>query len=80
MPAGNTATYQMRNTKPTWLTGANDLLDNTGFVKRGYTKSLCFIFKPVVNTTDQIATLQVGVTRKYLYKIFEDDADKDLYL
>lgn len=80
LPAGNTATYSLHNRKPQWFSTANDLIDNNGFVKRGYTRTIACVYKPVVNTTNDVVSLGIGVTRKYMYKIFEDDRDADQQL
>lgn len=76
LPIGNTATYRMSLRKNMWINATNDIIDSTGYVKRGYTKSLIFVFKPVVGSSDT-CSLAIGNTRKYVYKIFEDDADRD---
>lgn len=76
LPVGNTATYRLKNKKNMWVNATNDIVDNSGYVKKGYTKTLVFVFKPVVGSGD-VTTLTVGCTRKYLYKIYEDDADRD---
>lgn len=76
LPAGNTATYRLKNNYR-WISPANDIQDSTGYVKPKYTQSLLFVVKSTVGTADQAVTLTVGATRKYMYKIYEDDQDRD---
>lgn len=76
LPAANTATYRLKLRRNQWINPSEDIVDNVGFVKAYYTRSLVFVFKPVVGTGD-VGTLSVGCTRKYTYKIFEDDTDRD---
>lgn len=78
LPVGNTATYQLRDPKNHMFTG-NDYDDTTGFIRPGVTKSVLIVFKPVVNAGTQVNTsgLSIGVTRKFMYKIFEDSTDAD---
>lgn len=75
LPIGQTFTYNLSQNKPTWISMANDLTDNQGYVKKGLTKTVVFVFKPTI--TESGGQLYVGATRKYFYKIFEDDSDRD---
>lgn len=78
LPGGNTATYQIRDSRNHRF-NANDFADmGVRYVKRGVTKSVVIVFKPVVASGNS-CRLDVGVTRKYAYKIFEDNADADAY-
>lgn len=76
LPVGNTATYRLKLRANQWITPANELQDNFGFYKPYYTQTLVFVVKPTVGS-DDTSTFVVGCTRKYLYKIFEDDRDAD---
>lgn len=79
LPVGNTATYRLKCKSNQWITPANDISDNSGYVKRNFTRSLVCVFKPVVGSGD-VGTLAIACTRRYVYKIFEDDRDCDALL
>lgn len=75
--AGLSATYQVRDNKSRRF-AANDLVDEAGgFIKAGYTRSVIFLFKAVVNESGplqsqvNIGSLKVGTTRTYYYKFEE---------
>lgn len=76
LPDANTATYRMKLKRNKWITPTNDIIDNVGFIKPYYTRSLVFVVKPIVGQND-FGTLSIGCTRKYTYKIYEDDQDRD---
>lgn len=76
LPVGNTATYRMKLKNNVWITVGNDISDNTGYVKRNFTKTLLAVWKPVVGGSE-VSTLTIGCTRRYVYKIYEDDRDAD---
>lgn len=79
LPAGNTATYRLKLKRNQWINPSEDLIDNVGYIKPYYTRSVAIVFKPVVGTGD-VSSLIVGNTRKYIYKIFEDDTSRDAIL
>lgn len=82
---GQTATYQMRDPKRHVTTKAS-LTAREGCNRRGWTKWIFIIAKaipgidvgPVAGQTTM--KLDVGVTRKYLYKIEGMNEDRDRYL
>lgn len=76
LPVGNTATYRFKLRSNQWISPSNELQDNYGFYKPYYTQTLVFVVKPTVGS-DDTSNFTVGCTRKYLYKIFEDDRDAD---
>jgi len=78
LPPGETTTYRLSNRKPKWINVTNDIVDNDGYVKPYCTRTLLFVYKLTVGEAPEAtSTLEVGSTRRYLYKIFEDDADRD---
>lgn len=76
LPVGNTATFRFASNRSRWLSTAEDIQDNIGFVKPGFTQSMVIAFKNVIGTGDT-SYLTMGCTRRYVYKVFEDDQDKD---
>lgn len=75
LPVGNTATYQVRDPKNISFS-SNEWNDTTGYVKPRITRTLVAIYKPVVGA-GVVSNLAAGVTRKYMYKIYEDQEDQD---
>lgn len=84
LSAEQTATYQMRDPKTHYFTG-DQLPTGISVNKPGMTKFLLIVWKPipgynyVAAPNNDIIRLNVGITRKYLYKINEDDTDYDVY-
>lgn len=75
LPVGNTATYQIRVPKNIQMS-SNEWNDTTGFIKPNVTRTLVAVYKPVVSAGSN-SNLAAGVTRKYMYKIYEDQEDQD---
>lgn len=79
-----TFTYQMRDPRNHWV----DRQYTTGTQSEnlpGLTKYVMFICKPTTgytydDTYTDLMQLSIGVTRKYLYKINEEDQDFDAYM
>jgi len=79
LPHGNQMTYQMRDPKNRQI--SKDTVENTrGQNKPGFTKFLILVAKGLpgaVSSGDLYKVrLDIGCTRKYAYKINEDDTDK----
>lgn len=71
---GNTFTYQIRDSKSHWFDGVENQGTNGGeFAKRYVTKMLFIIAKPVTGAISDEYELQVGCTRSYHYKIYQDN-------
>lgn len=79
LPNGQTATYRLKCKSNVWISTGNDITDNSGFVKRNFTKTLLVVWKPVVGSEPDSGMI-IGCTRRYVYKIFEDDRDADALL
>jgi len=76
---GQCATYQMRDARNRVFKKSDiDEADNN-FALPYVTRSLLFIYKgvPTADATKVLKTLQVGVTRKYMYKQTESEGDLD---
>ncbi len=74
-----TMTYQVRDPKR-HVFDKQSLLDSTSVNRRGVTKHIMFITKLVPGTISDeftINRLDIGITRKYLYKHNTDSADAD---
>jgi len=67
---GNFATYQIRDRKNYYIT-KQDITDSVGFIKPYTTKGLVFVLKPVTGDAQQDVSLNVGITRRYNYKVIE---------
>lgn len=82
LSVGQTATYQMRDPGTYYIQRSefDDADDN--FIRRGMTRSLLILAKGVttVNPAEVLKSLQVGVTRKYSYKVNQNNVDKDQLL
>lgn len=82
---GNSITYQMRDAKNRMIT-KNRMLDIAGCNKPGWTHHIFIVFKSVpgfsVGTTsnDIQERIQMGITRKYTYKIEGVTDDRNEYL
>ena len=79
LPFGNQMTYQMRDPK-NYQIGKNDVRDILGQNKPGLTKFLILVAEGLPGATDGVnysVQVKVGLTRKYAYKINEDDEDKN---
>lgn len=85
IPNGDTITYQMRDPKRRVST-LQELAVEEGYNRPKWTRSLLVIFKLVpgltvgttANTYQEV--INVGVTRKYLYKVEGLNDDRDRYL
>lgn len=76
---GQTATYQLRDSRNrSFRSDIVDTSDNN-FVYKGATRTLFIIVKgvPTATPTEVTKVLQVGVTRKYAYKIVQKNTDTD---
>lgn len=67
---GNFATYQIRDRKNYYVT-KQDITDSVGFIKPYCTKGLVFVLKPVTGDAQQDVSLNVGITRRYNYKVVD---------
>lgn len=77
--SGQTMTYQVRDPKR-HVFDKQSLLDSTSANRRGVTKFIMFINKLVPGTIPDplvVSRLDIGSTRKYLYKHNVDSADAD---
>lgn len=77
-----TATYQMRIPFNSQYQLGNIVDQGNAFINdsKPYTRSLFFIFKTTAgDTAGDNASFSVGVTRKYLWKILEDNVDLGRY-
>lgn len=79
LPQGETTNYQIRDPRNHVYDMAN-LADDNGYVEPGMTKTLLVVYKNVAGTSIDGTDLQIGCTRKYAYKIFEDSTDYDVYV
>lgn len=80
---GSTFTYQIRDPKNRWISGANLDLEaaETEFVRGGWTRSLLFVIKNVPGgTVVDGAISTIGVTRKYCYTKNEANRTVDGYI
>jgi len=80
LPPGNTCTYQIRDPKM-YILNKEDVLDQISMncQKKGVTRVLYAIFKPVVSGAAQVR-LNAGVTRKYSYHVTESNTTQDQLL
>lgn len=69
---GNTFTYQIRDPKAHWVTGT-EIQTGGEYAKRGVTKMLFIIAKPVTGALGDTYEMVVGCTRSYHYKIYESN-------
>ncbi len=77
--ANQTMTYQVRDPKR-HVFDKQSLLDSTSANRKGVTKIIMLVNKLVPGTLEDIATvnrLDIGITRKYLYKHNQDSSDAD---
>lgn len=79
LPAGQTATYQIRVAKNKICNKRNVTEDATGFVYPYWTRSVIICFKSVIGDA-VTCSMTVGVTRKYSYVISEQNAVADQLL
>lgn len=71
-----TFTYQVRDPKNRWFTSQENT--NPGqFAKKGVTRMLFFIVKPVTGAAGDVYELLCGCTRSYHYKIYQDNKHYD---
>jgi len=79
LPNGNQMTYQIRDPKNRQFS-KDQILNEKGQNKPGSTKILLLVAKGLpgaaVDGNDYKVRLDVGITRKYAYKLNEDDSDK----
>lgn len=77
--SGEVATYQLRDSRNRSF--RSDLVDTSdnNFVWKGATRTLIIITKgvPTASPLEVTKVLQVGVTRKYAYKIISKNTDQD---
>lgn len=83
LPITGTITHTIYGKKNVWFS-SNDLLTDQEphrdhYVKHGYTKTVAFIYKPVTSYSALEASLSVGVTRSYNYRIFQDNRAFNVY-
>lgn len=71
-----TFTYQVRDPKTHWVTGT-DIEVGLEYAKKGITRMLLVISKPVVGSGGDLHELQAGCTRSYHYKIMESNEHMD---
>lgn len=79
LPKGNQMTYQIRDPK-NYQIGKNDVRDIKGQNKPGVTKFLLLVAKGLPGAVDgqnYRCEIKIGLTRKYAYKINEEDEDKN---
>lgn len=85
LEAGGTFTYQVRDPSRYSL-DQNDMRDKLGFNRPKMTRIIYFIFKAVPGFTigsepgEYQQQLDIGITRKYLYKIEGANDDRDRYV
>lgn len=79
LPSGNQMTYQMRDPRNHQLS-KDDVLNINGKNKPGVTKFLILVAKGLpgaaVDGPSYNVRVNIGITRKYAYKLNEDDEDK----
>jgi len=82
LPAAGFQTYQYRDAKNRF-TAASQIKQSptstSDYVFKNWTKTIVIIFKGLPGSTTVPLTLNVGCTRKYMYKFFEDNNDYDAY-
>jgi len=71
-----TFTYQVRDPRTYWVTGS-DLEVGSEYARRGMTKMLLIISKPVVGSGADVHELVAGCTRSYHYKVMENNEHMD---
>lgn len=76
LPAGDATNYQVRNPKNKVFNDIDFLQDNTGFIQPYMTRTIVVIYKAVTGSA-ATAKLSLGITRKYSYKVMEDNEDYD---
>lgn len=75
---GQSTFIQHRDAKNHMIDWTN--VQDCGYAKRGLTYGTWICFKPSVTASeDAVATLAVGVTRKYSYAVVEDNVDRLAY-
>lgn len=85
LPQDATFTYQWKDPK-NYLLNAQTIRDysNNFVATKGMTKTLMFVFKPIVGspTTGEVRTakLTIGHTRTYAYKVFQDNKDYNTFI
>lgn len=78
LPKGNIATYQVRDPKNRLFAG-NDYSDTDGYVRPGATRSIFMIVKTIVGQETGTGSILIGWTRKYAYKIIENNDNTSGY-
>lgn len=73
---GETSTYQMRDARNHVFNFSDNFTTIENYCIPKMTKTLVFVHKPVIGLIT--STLTVGVTRKYMYKLYEDNDDYDV--
>lgn len=73
LPAGNTATYQMRDPRNR-LIDSGDIYRNNAWARRGITRFILCLIKAIPGSVS-VPAMTYGVTHKYLYKILEKNED-----
>jgi len=66
MPGGGTSTYQLRDPRQKRF-GREDVVNDPTFIMPYHTQGLIIMFKPVAGLQDSLATLNIGVTRKFSF-------------
>lgn len=85
LPVDATFTYQWKDPK-NYIVNSQMIKDfGNNFVcgRKGMTKTLMFVFKPIVGsptTEENIAKLTIGHTRTYAYKVFQDNKDYNTFI
>lgn len=77
--SGDCGTYQIRDAKNRILRKSYVEQVDDQFIYPGYTRGLLFVHKgvPTPIPANQVTTTQIGVTRKYMYKIMQNQGDSD---
>lgn len=75
LTAGQTATYQARDARNRFseLSTLNE--PTNSFARRGWTRTVLFIHKAVTGYTGD-SVVNIGATRKYMYKIKQESSDQ----
>jgi len=89
IPAGGVITHRFSTRKNVWFSSQETALapitEGTttalpgSYVKTGFTKSVFFVYKPVIGNASSSAHVTLGATRRYNYKIFADNRDFNTY-
>lgn len=81
VPAGNTFTFQHRDPRNHFLQNQYYANQANSAQWRWKTYNLLFIAKPVAGTADNtVGGFTIGVTRKYGYKVIEDNKDEGMLI